>query len=121
MYSEQLAWATEVMISELPKNDPWRARLTIGDDVPGAHWRLLVDEYEDGSQRARHPDTGPVVLYPPLGRAYQVPFDPPRRVVVSQLSDADGEDGQPILDAASVYIAGRTAATLIEERPAADE
>jgi hypothetical protein len=46
-----------------------------------------------------------------------VPFDPPQRVVVSQLSDATGEDGEPILDAASVYINGRTAATLIERPP----
>ncbi len=60
---------------------------------------------------------GPVVHYPPLERAYQVPFDEPERVVIAELSDASAEDGEPLLDAAAVYIHGEPVTRLIDPRP----
>ena len=53
VYAEQLAWAREVMIAELPKSDPWRWPILLEADPPeGAEWKLLVDEYADGSRVA---------------------------------------------------------------------
>ncbi len=89
----------------------------LGVDVPGAAWKMLVDEWPGGWCVARHPPEGPVVHYPPLERAYQVPFDEPERVVIAELSDASAEDGEPLLDAAAVYIHGEPVASLIDPRP----
>lgn len=117
VYAEQLAWARAAMIRHLPPNDPWRMALVLRVDVEGAAWKMLVDEWPGGWRVARHPPEGPVVHYPPLERAYQVPFDEPERVVIAELSDASGEDGEPLLDVAAVYIRGESMATMIDERP----
>jgi hypothetical protein len=50
-----------------------------------------------------------------------VPPDLPVRVVVGQLSDADADDGEPILDAGAVYIDGVSQVSLIDQRPTADD
>jgi hypothetical protein len=46
-----------------------------------------------------------------------VPFDQPERVVIAELTDGTGEDGEPLLDAPGVYIDGRSMASVIDERP----
>jgi hypothetical protein len=78
---------------------------------------MLIDEWPGGWRVARHPPTGPLAHYPPLERAHQVPFDEPERVVIAELTDGTGEDGEPLLDAPGVYIDGRSMASVIDERP----
>jgi hypothetical protein len=113
LYAEWQVWAAQAMVGRLPPTDPVRQALVAGSEIDAA-WAVEISHSPDSQPVITHPLSGPTVMYPALGRWYRALPASVENVLVGQLSDDPGEDGEQLLDAGAAYIDGDAVVSLIE-------